>query len=74
MIPDYPQSNPVNWKFDSNNLQMGQFGFRSSHPLGANFVLGDGSVKFLKASIDPIKVYRPLSTRDSNEILQAPDF
>jgi prepilin-type N-terminal cleavage/methylation domain-containing protein/prepilin-type processing-associated H-X9-DG protein len=71
MVPDYPQSSPVNWKLDTRNLQMGQFGFRSFHPGGANFLLGDGSVRFLNASIDPYKVYRPLSTRDSSEILQA---
>ena len=33
-IPDYPPSSPVNWKSDPNNLNMGQFGFRSVHPGG----------------------------------------
>ncbi len=60
---------------------MGQFGFRSQHPGGANFVFCDGSVKFLKQTIDmgnpnytpPINigVYRQLSTRKGGEVISA---
>ena len=62
----------------------GQYGFRSFHPGGANFLFGDGSVKFLKASIDMgapswdpsgiannIGVYRKLSTRTGGEVITA---
>ena len=73
-IPDYPQSSPVNWKLDPKNLLMGQFGFRSHHSGGVYFLFGDGSVKFLQDSIDVTKVYRPLSTRDSNEVVQLAGF
>src|SRR5205823_3857707 len=31
-VPDVPLTGPVSWKFDSRNEEMGQFGFRSSHP------------------------------------------
>jgi prepilin-type N-terminal cleavage/methylation domain-containing protein/prepilin-type processing-associated H-X9-DG protein len=67
-IPDFPPSSPVSWKLIANNLNMGQFGFRSVHLGGADFLFGDGSVKFIKDSVDVIGVYWPLSTRDGGEI------
>jgi prepilin-type processing-associated H-X9-DG protein len=53
-----------------NALNAGQFGFRSQHPGGANFAFGDGSVKFLKDSIN-IQVYRDLSTKAGLEVISA---
>ncbi len=41
-------------------------GFGSRHPGGANFVFGDGSVKFVKDSID-MTVYRLLGNRADGE-------
>ena len=65
--------------FDYRTL--GQFGFRSQHPGGANFVFCDGSVRFLKETIDmgspnytpPINlgVYRQLSTREGGEVISS---
>jgi len=64
----------------------GQYGFRSQHPGGANFLFGDGSVKFLKATIDMgsptwnangmnnTGVYRALSTRKSGETISADSY
>ena len=66
--------------------QLGQFGFRSQHPGGANFLFGDGSVKFLKETIDMgspsylptapnnIGVYRKLSTRAAGEAISSDAF
>jgi prepilin-type processing-associated H-X9-DG protein len=61
--------------------KLGQFGFRSKHPSGANFLFCDGSVHFLKESIDmgspnftppiSIGVYRQLSTRSGGEVVSA---
>lgn len=42
--------------------------FSSKHPEGAQFVFGDGSIKFLKDQIDPW-VYMALATRDGYEII-----
>ena len=63
--------------------QLGQFGFRSFHPSGANFVFGDGSVHFLKQTIDMgspvfanlnIGVYRRLTTIAGGEVISADSY
>lgn len=48
--------------------EYGQWGFRSNHPGGANFLFGDGSVRFLKESID-LATYRALGTRGSSDLV-----
>jgi prepilin-type processing-associated H-X9-DG protein len=76
------------WCFIQNNgadyRLLGQFGFRSQHPGGANFLFADGSVKFLKETIDlgnpnytpPISkgVYRQLSTRNGGEVISSDTY
>ncbi len=66
------------------NLTFGQFGFRSMHPGGANFVFGDGSVHFLKSTIQTagpvvngnlsLGVYRKLATRSGGEVVSADSY
>jgi prepilin-type N-terminal cleavage/methylation domain-containing protein/prepilin-type processing-associated H-X9-DG protein len=51
-------------------LQLGQWGFHGLHPGGVNFAFADGSVKFLKESID-INTYRALGTRNLGEVISA---
>ncbi len=65
---------------------MGQWGFRSQHPGGVNFVFGDGSVRFIKETIsvvggtNPLNgqlmpgVYRQLATRSGGEVVDASSF
>jgi prepilin-type N-terminal cleavage/methylation domain-containing protein/prepilin-type processing-associated H-X9-DG protein len=48
----------------------GQFGFRSNHPGGVNFAFADGSVKFIKNSIN-LATYRALGTRNFGEIVSS---
>jgi prepilin-type N-terminal cleavage/methylation domain-containing protein/prepilin-type processing-associated H-X9-DG protein len=60
--------NPVGWIKTCTDL--GQLGFRSRHPGGVNFVFGDGSVRFLKDTIN-LPTYRALATRAMGEIVSA---
>jgi prepilin-type processing-associated H-X9-DG protein len=46
---------------------------QSNHPGGANFLFGDGSVKFLKDSVD-MKVYWALGTRNYGEVISADSY
>lgn len=52
------------------NLEWGAYevSFGSNHPGGAQFCLGDGSVKFLTEDIDPI-VYSAYGTRAGSEVI-----
>jgi prepilin-type N-terminal cleavage/methylation domain-containing protein/prepilin-type processing-associated H-X9-DG protein len=86
-IPDPDRTlNPTgrvdSWVYDAdpkaNALGAGQFGFRSHHPGGAHFLFGDGSVRFLKQTIDMgsphyadhnVGVYRKLSTKAGGEVI-----
>lgn len=45
----------------------------SRHPGGANFLFADGSVHFLKTSINPIP-WRALATKAQSEVLSASDY
>ena len=47
--------------------------FGSSHPGGMNAVFGDGSVKFIKFTIDP-STFRRLSVIDDNEPISADSY
>jgi prepilin-type processing-associated H-X9-DG protein len=58
---------------DPNSKNFGQFGFRSQHPGGANFLSGDGSVRFLKESI-AYRTFWGLGTKDGGETISASDW
>jgi prepilin-type N-terminal cleavage/methylation domain-containing protein/prepilin-type processing-associated H-X9-DG protein len=49
------------------------YGFKSWHPGGANFAMGDGSVKFIKQTISA-RTYNALATIKNGEVLSADQF
>jgi prepilin-type N-terminal cleavage/methylation domain-containing protein/prepilin-type processing-associated H-X9-DG protein len=53
--------------------QLGQWGFRSLHPGGINFALGDGSVRFIKNAVDWM-TYRALGTRSGGEAIAGESY
>ena len=63
--------NPVGWTNTCQNL--GQFGFRSNHPGGGNFLFADGTVRWIKDSIN-LLTYRSLSSRGLGEIVSADSY
>ncbi len=85
--PCYTYTYPItdgldSWIYDPdpkvNATSAGQFGFRSQHPGGAHFLFGDGSVRFLKETIDMGSpnfadhnpgVYRKLSSKAGGEVI-----
>ncbi|TNV75101.1 hypothetical protein FGO68_gene14633 [Halteria grandinella] len=61
---------PFIWGNKPTAQSYGSFGFRSQHPGGVNFMFGDGSVRFIKSTID-LSTYRALSTRRGGEVISA---
>ncbi|MDG3004221.1 DUF1559 family PulG-like putative transporter [Paludisphaera mucosa] len=86
IVPDLP-TDSYGGDWDRNpttrTQDFGQWGFRSMHPGGVNFVFGDGSVHFIKDSIEVVGapnptngwsspgVYRKLATRQGSETVSA---
>jgi len=52
---------------------LGQWAFRSFHPGGANFAFADGSVKFIKNSVN-YQAYRALGTRAGGEVISSDSY
>jgi prepilin-type N-terminal cleavage/methylation domain-containing protein/prepilin-type processing-associated H-X9-DG protein len=60
-----PESGPSNWSWEDDRL----CAFGSEHPGGANFVLADGSARFIADSIT-FELLQALSTRAGDEVVE----
>ena len=70
----YPTTIPLNTMEDDQGTFDKYYrtcGFKSQHPGGANFVMGDGGVVFFSESID-FPLYNNLGTRAGGEPVQVP--
>lgn len=81
-VPNFPVSSmsiPINTMERDDNKHGGHSlilwaitsGFKSYHPGGANFAIGDGSARFISDSIDH-QLYAALGTRAGNETVAIP--
>ncbi len=66
---------PLNYKVRPANVEnwTRQYTFRSNHPGGSNFGMADGSVKFVKNTIN-FNIYQALSTRANGEIISSDSY
>jgi prepilin-type processing-associated H-X9-DG protein len=72
------------WTTPGDVRKLGQMGFRSLHPGGSNFLFADGSVRFLKQTINmgtqtlgvgsTIGVYRMLGTKAGGEVVSSDGY
>jgi prepilin-type N-terminal cleavage/methylation domain-containing protein/prepilin-type processing-associated H-X9-DG protein len=78
VMPPSPNDYRFGWcaiKRNANsNASDGQYqNANSNHPGGANFLFGDGSVKFLKSSLN-IRTYWALGTKAGGEVISSDAF
>jgi prepilin-type N-terminal cleavage/methylation domain-containing protein/prepilin-type processing-associated H-X9-DG protein len=70
--PDWWNPKSPNYSATANAacMKLGQWGFRSLHPGGGNFAMADGSVRFVKSTVN-YPTYVALGSRAGNEVVSA---
>lgn len=68
-----PWGDPTNWRDVDLGINRSWFGFGSPSPGGASFLFVDGSVHFLKNTIDA-QVLKALSTPDGGETISSDQY
>src|SRR5262249_3875589 len=68
-----PWGDPTNWRDPPVGLNPSPDGFGRPFPGGANFMMVDGSVRFIKDSIDP-RVLKALSTPRGGERISSEQY
>jgi prepilin-type N-terminal cleavage/methylation domain-containing protein/prepilin-type processing-associated H-X9-DG protein len=66
-----PNSRQMDCLITFDSISYGWKGARSRHPGGANTLLGDGSVRFVKDSVDPV-AWAAIGSRNGGEIVTLP--
>jgi prepilin-type N-terminal cleavage/methylation domain-containing protein/prepilin-type processing-associated H-X9-DG protein len=61
---------PINSTFYNGTDNFNDIGFGSNHSGGCNFGLGDGSVRFIKQSID-LSIYKAMASMNGGEVASA---
>jgi prepilin-type N-terminal cleavage/methylation domain-containing protein len=63
-------TNPINSTFYNGSNNFNDISMGSNHPAGCNFGMGDGSVRYMRQSID-LSVYKAMASCNSGEIASA---
>lgn len=65
----YYAPNPRTWDCGNGSHNKGLSTARSFHSGGVNILLADGAVRFVRDSVDLNTVWRPLATRNGNDLV-----
>ena len=71
--PPYPNCAADMFGLGDSDDDYGYFGLSSRHPGGANVLMGDGSVRFLKNSVNQLTLWQ-LGSRAQGEVISADAF
>lgn len=68
-----PWGNPTNWRDPARGINRSPDGFGGPFPSGANFLFVDGSVRFIKNTINP-RIFKALGTPSGGEVISSDEY